>query len=186
MLLKKDKMFFTEPMFRLASLIFNRPNTSFHLRKICRETGLSTTSASEAIKRLEKLSVIKVDKTEFIIRVMADLDSKSYIGYKQSMNIYRLRKDKMIESLADEYGNPESITLFGSFARGEDIEESDIDILIVGSTKPKSSFVEESMEKEFRRKINIHHMDSLDRCSKDFLNAIANGITLHGYLQVVR
>ena len=69
--------------------------------------------------------------------------------------------------------------MFGSFAKGEDIEESDLDILILTSRKADISNFLQACEKEFNRKINLHILPSLEKSSYTFKNAVANGIVLH-------
>ena len=105
-------------------------------------------------------------------------------------NLHELFKNNIIDLFKVHFHNPECIVLFGSFAKGEDIEESDIDILLVSSLKePKykelyNKFMK-SIEKEFNRKINLHILPSLEKSEKEFKNAVANGIVLYGYLKVI-
>ncbi len=187
---RKDKekiIFFTESGFKVARLIFNYPNKTFHIRLLERETGLSTTAVIDAVERLSAFKIVKIVKTELVKNISADLESDAYRFYKLVFNLYRLKRYLLIEKLVYFYSNPESITLFGSFSKGEDVEESDIDILIITSHKPDkriSKFIE-IVEKEMNRRVNIHALSSLDRSAPEFKNAAANGITLHGYLKVV-
>jgi predicted nucleotidyltransferase len=98
-----------------------------------------------------------------------------------------LNQHSVIEDLIKEYDNPETIVLFGSFAHGEDIEKSDIDILIITTNESKGKINKTliSFEKEINRKISIHVLPNLHKSSEEFKNNTANGITLHGYLKVI-
>jgi predicted nucleotidyltransferase len=103
--------------------------------------------------------------------------------------IYNLRIYISLCNFVKYFKNPECINLFGSFARGEDIEGSDIDILIISTNqkpdnKEFNNFIS-IIEKEFNREINIHLLKSLNESKESFKNAAANGIVLHGYLKVV-
>ena len=93
-----------------------------------------------------------------------------------------------IGRLVDLFHTPECISIFGSFARGEDVEESDIDILIISSYNKKdkelNNFIK-LIENDFSRKINLHIIPSLDKADNSFKNAVANGIILYGYLKVI-
>ncbi len=92
----------------------------------------------------------------------------------------------LLDLLIKMFHNPQAIVFFGSFARGEDIEKSDIDILIITPNKHllnKEEII--SYEKEFNRTINIHILPTLEKSERAFKNAVANGIVLHGYLKVV-
>lgn len=185
----KDKiLFFRESTFKIAGLIFNHPNKSFHVRMLEKESGFSTTAVLSSAQELASYEIVKIEDTPITKNIKADLDSEAYRSYKLVFNLYRLKKYLFVDQLIGSY-SPETIVLFGSFAKGEDIEESDIDILIITSNKPKMqpsliSFLS-NMEKNFNRKINIHVLPNLEKSSPEFRNNIANGIVLHGYLKVV-
>lgn len=189
MLLKKDKgekLFFKEAMFKVAELVFTYPNRTFHLREIAQETHFSTTAISQALSSLSALKIIATEETKLTKNVKADIDSEAYRFYKSILNVYRIKHYMFFDFLITKFQNPQTIVLFGSFARGEDIEKSDIDILII--TPNKYSFEKKELntyEKAFHRTINIHILPSLEKSEASFKNAVANGIVLHGYVKVV-
>ena len=75
------------------------------------------------------------------------------------------------------------LTLFGSYARGEDVEESDIDLYLEAqNTKPIQL---DKYEKILGHKIQVFmHKNIRDIKNKDLANNIINGITLNGFLEV--
>jgi predicted nucleotidyltransferase len=186
---KKDKgkiLFFRESSFKVAELIFNYPNKTFHIRKLAKETKQSTTAIVSAIQDLNNFRIIRLDKTDLTTNIKADTESDDYRFYKKIFNLYRLERYSFIEKLKDAF-QAETIVLFGSFAKGEDIEESDIDILIITNHKEakNTNQILSVNEKLLNRKINLHILPSLEKSSKEFKNAVANGIVLHGYLKVL-
>ncbi|MBN1645365.1 nucleotidyltransferase domain-containing protein [Candidatus Woesearchaeota archaeon] len=187
MLQKKDRekiLFFRESCFKIAGLIFNYPNKKFHIRELAKKTKLSTTAVISSIKDLKNFKIIKLYKTDLTTDVQADLESESYFFYKKIFNLYRLERYSIIQTLKESF-RAETIVLFGSFAKGEDIEESDIDILILSKSKlPKEPDLS-IPEKELNRKINLHVLKSLDKSAPEFKNSAANGIVLYGYLKVI-
>lgn len=186
---KKDKgkiLFFRESAFKVSELIFNYPNKTFHIRLLEKETGFSTTAIIQSVKELHRFRIIKMEKTPLTTNIQADLDSEAYRFYKLVFNLYRLKKYALIESLIDIFNNPEAVILFGSFAKGEDIEDSDIDILIISKKESKSVVgFGKSCEKKLNRNVSLHVLPSLKKSSNEFKNAVANGIVLHGYLKVL-
>ena len=70
------------------------------------------------------------------------------------------------------------MVLFGSFARGEDTEKSDIDIVVVGGAGSANAGL---FEEALGRKISIHELKPRD-VEKEFLFSLANGFVLHGAL----
>lgn len=190
MLQKKDKekiWFFKESIFSVAELIFYYPNKTFHIRMLEKETGFSTSAVIDSVNKLKEYNIVTIDETPLTTNIKANIDSEAYRFYKLVFNIYRLKRYLFVDKLIEFFNNPEAIVLFGSFAKGEDIEESDIDILIISSHKNHGNLEDfiAIFEKELNRKINIHILPSLDKSSKEFKNAVANGIVLHGYLKVV-
>jgi len=77
--------------------------------------------------------------------------------------------------------------LFGSFRKGEDLSNSDIDIAIESEDCEDYKIVAlrelSAQEKEINRKIQIHlfNRNSIDN---GVFNNIANGILLWGFLEV--
>ncbi len=189
MLYKKDRekiLFFRESSFRVASLIFNYPHKIFHLRKLAKETGFSTTAVSDVIDELERFKIVEVEKTDITLNIRADLESEAYRFYKKIFNLYRLERWGIVEHLREAF-QAKAIVLFGSFAKGEDIEQSDIDILILTNRKKSKESEKFSVlcEKELNRNLNLHLLPSLDRSSPEFKNAVANGTVLYGYVKII-
>ncbi len=73
--------------------------------------------------------------------------------------------------------------LFGSFARGEDTSKSDIDIAVVA--RGGKSLDLKKFEAKIGRKINVYEI-KLKECTKEFLNNLANGIVIYGYLKLIQ
>ena len=91
-----------------------------------------------------------------------------------------LIKDIILEKIPDV----RMIVLFGSYARGEDAERSDIDLLIVSyreATDALRIFLSKA-EKELERPVSLHVFPSLEESPAAFRNATANGIVLNGYV----
>ncbi|MBI3291179.1 nucleotidyltransferase domain-containing protein [Candidatus Falkowbacteria bacterium] len=186
---KKDKgkiLFFRESVFKVAELLFNRPNATFHIRGLAKETALSTTAVIQAVEELHKFEIVTTEKTEITTNIKANVESEAYRSYKKIFNLYRLERYNIIRTLKEAY-RAKTIVLFGSFAKGEDTEESDVDILILTSHKEATDITDSitEYEKLLNRRINLHLLSSLEKSSSEFKNAIANGIVLHGYVKVV-
>ena len=87
----------------------------------------------------------------------------------------------------DFFKNPKAIVLFGSFRKGEDLSNSDIDIAIETSEANEYKIIglRELIEFEqiIGRKIQIH-LFSRENVDIGVFNNIANGILLWGFLEV--
>ena len=113
---------------------------------------------------------------------LANVDNKEFVALKRASNLYSILNCGIIEDLAGKYLR-EAIVLFGSYARGEDTGKSDIDIAVI--TDKKKEVNTAKYEKVLKRRINIHEI-TLDKASKEFRNNLANGVTLYGFLRLIR
>ncbi len=74
------------------------------------------------------------------------------------------------------------INVFGSFARGEDTSKSDADVAVVTNKNKRLDL--KRYEAKLGRRLNLYEI-RLKECSREFLNNLANGIVLYGYLRLV-
>jgi predicted nucleotidyltransferase len=73
--------------------------------------------------------------------------------------------------------------VFGSYSRGEDNSGSDIDIAVV--TKKEMDLDLKQFEEYLRRKVSIYEIQ-VDSSEKEFLNNLANGTVVYGFLRVLQ
>ncbi len=186
-------IFFKRSTFRVAEVIFTFPNRTFHLRELAEETGkiaeqepLSTTAVSASIELLKKQEIIQVTDTAATKNIRADLESRAYYDYKRIFNLYRLTRWEVSGFLQRRFA-PQAVVVFGSFAKGEDAENSDIDLLVVGSSDQDDHNITDwlkILEKSFHRKINLQFISTLAQATPEFRSAVANGIVLAGTLDL--
>ncbi len=163
-------------IFGVLDMFFDNPTKEFHARELSRNTGLSIFSVLEAIKKLSKEGIISVQK-KGNMKIVKASHSTAFIRAKRIRNLEKAYDSKIVDYLNEAYEKPEAIILFGSYSRGDDIENSDIDIAIV--TKDHKELNTDKFEKILSRKISIHEID-LKKVSKEFHNNLINGIILEG------
>ena len=90
--------------------------------------------------------------------------------------IYTIEKIKaIVKPIADKY-NVQSIYLFGSYARGEANENSDLDFLVFGGDKFKLTNIfalAEDLRKAFQRQVDVFEITEINTNS-DFYATIMN------------
>ena len=74
----------------------------------------------------------------------------------------------MIDFLVDSL-SPDAIVLFGSAARGEDIEDSDIDLLVIAK---ETGIDLGRFEERIQRRISIHFEPKISEIPKELLNML--------------
>lgn len=169
----------------VASVFFKEPTKDHYLLEISKKADLSHTSTKAHLQTLLKLSIIKEsiekkgDRKFPIFR--AEIHNNNYKTYKKIFNLLKLQNSKLIDFLQDSF-MPKCIVLFGSYQRGEDTEDSDIDLFI----ESKEDKVDVSkFAKMLNRNIQLHFKDNFKRYPKELKNNIINGVVLEGYLEAL-
>tara|TARA_Y100000310_G_scaffold321147_1_gene378410 strand:+ start:2176 stop:2712 length:537 start_codon:yes stop_codon:yes gene_type:complete len=167
---------------KTAGVFFKEPTKQHYLIEISRKTNLAHTSTKQHLKQLIKLGIIDETKEKRGKRVFpiykANFNEETYRKYKRYYNIYSLEQSGLIEHLVRKL-TPHCLVLFGSYQRGEDIEDSDIDLFIERGEKNLDL---KKFEKILNREIQIHFKKSFKDYHKGLKINIANGIVLQGHL----
>lgn len=169
---------------KIKEYFFVNPTVKFRVRQIERELKLPLPSAIRYAKELEKEGILKNEKIAGVVLFSADRASKAFLLEKRLFNIKSIYVSGLIEYLVNEYSNP-IILVFGSYAKGEDIEDSDIDLYIQTSSKKDMSL--EKFERILKRKIQVFVYPNINKANNPHLsNNIINGITLNNFLEVFK
>jgi len=166
--------------YKLLKIFLDNPTESFRLRELSRLSEISPPSVMNYLKEFEKEGLIKKFVRRDIPFYESERDDENFKHYKKLSILYELHKSGLIDYLWDKIA-PEAIILYGSFSKGESIENSDVDIFIVGKYK-------EINVGKYEKKLgyDVHLMgDELKNTSKEFRNNLANGIVLKGYLRLL-
>ena len=168
---------------RILRLFFEGPNERLHLREVARRVGLSATGAMKILRALEKEGMLEKEHAAVTVVYRGNYDNESFMALKRSLNLYSLSSCGLVSSLVEFYRIPECIILFGSYAKGEDAKESDIDIAVLTGLKdyPELAIYEGCL----KRKISLHLIENIKNETQEFINSLANGIVLYGYFEVV-
>src|SRR3989339_196930 len=124
--------------YKALKLFLDFPTENFRLREIARLTKISPPSIMNYLKEFEKDLLIKKQIKRNIPFYIALRDNSNFILYKKISILFELNHCGLIDYLWDKL-SPQAIILYGSFARGESIEGSDIDLFIL--TKEREDFV---------------------------------------------
>ena len=162
---------------KVFSIFIDNPNREFHLRELCRLLSLSMPTIISTTNILAKKKLLVKFKDSILTKCAANMDNVCFIRHKRIYNLENIYFSGIIEFLSNSYNRPQCIILFGSFARGEDIEKSDIDIAIV--THKRLDINLEKYSRILKRDISLHHI-ALDKISDELKANLANGIVLEG------
>ena len=132
----------------ILAFLCRHPQESFYSGEIAKATSLSKGGTNQSLHELAKQGVLKTEEKGRMIFYCVDIKSPLIRQYKVLQNIASLEDVvKKLKSLA------ERVILFGSCAKGEDRQESDVDLLVVGQEKERiRALVPQTKEK---RKIQL-------------------------------
>jgi len=163
---------------------FLHPTMRLRVRQLERELHAPLPSVIRYARELEKEGILKTSEIGGSRLYSADRSSPSFLLEKRLSNIRSLYASGLVAFLKEEYNGP-AIVLFGSYARGEDVENSDIDIY-VESGRGKEGGIPR-FEKALGRKIHVMSAENLRSISnKGLANNIINGLILSGYVEVFK
>lgn len=166
---------------KINEILFEKPSYKFHLREIARLAGVHPNSAKSAAVKLKKEGIAIVEKKKHITEISADMKNQGFAKKKRVFNFKKIYDSGIIEYLSEKLA-PESISVIGSYSKGEDIESSDIDIVVLGSLKKPENIDISEFEKMLKRKIHLLTA-SYKEISDEFFTNLINGMLLYGYLR---
>jgi len=173
---------------KVLEILFQYPEGEFSLSDLAKKSCVAKANIGKILGELEREEIISIEKLSKIWRIRANVDSPHYNKQKIVHNLDLIYKSGLTDFLIDHFDNPKAIVLFGSFRKGEDLSESDIDIAIEsGNGESGYEIIKlkelSKFEKNIGRKIQIHIFQR-NKVEKNLFNNIVNGIVLSGHLEV--
>ncbi|MFH1802020.1 MAG: nucleotidyltransferase domain-containing protein [archaeon] len=162
-------------LIKVLEIFFQEPTTVHFIREISRKINLAQTSTRNHIETLFKENLIVKKESKPFDGFIANRDNDKFKHFKQAYNFYSLLdlKQRIIEKVY-----PQQIILFGSYLRGEDIESSDIDIVII--SKVKKTIELKDLEKRLKREINLIFVEKTSELSESVQENLKKGLVMYG------
>jgi predicted nucleotidyltransferase len=162
---------------KFLSTIFKFPTKGLTIREIARLIKVSPPTASSIAKTLEKKNLIRIEKERVQYKVFGNLENEGFRRLKRIYNIFSLLN--LVDLLIKEF-KPNAIVVFGSYSKGEDVEDSDVDIFI--DTVLKKEIDLRKFEERLSRTIHLHVRD-IRKIPDELRKNIINGVILYGFLE---
>ena len=166
--------------YKILQVFFDFPRRNFHMREISRRIKIAQPSVINHLKSLANQNLIIKEKIGIYPTFRANREDELFKIYKKLNLILRIKQSGFLDYVYDTC-LPNSIILFGSASKGEDIEESDIDIFVQA---PERKLNLEKYEKILRREIDVFFEEDINKLNSELKNNIINGTILKGYLKV--
>jgi len=174
---------------KFVEFFLSNPYKEIYLRESAKRLKISPFAAKKYADILIGEELIIDEKRANLRYLKANMHNLFYRHLKISYNIRQLLKSGLVRFIADKIPNLTSITLFGSFAKGENDDKSDIDLAIIGKKKYLDLG---KFEERLKREITSHFFswsEWNEKAKKDnpfYYEVINYGISLYGEIPIVK
>jgi len=150
-----------------------------NVREYARAVKITPPTAAKILLKFNKEGLLKKEYFKNYHFYYANKDSKDFVDL--SHIYWRMKLQNLTSSLKAELIAP-TIVLFGSLAKAEVKQDSDVDLAIFSN---ENEFFPEKFEKELKRKIQVFFFPAIESIkSKELANNILNGFVLEGRLWI--
>ena len=126
-----EKLFTSKTRVRILGMLLFNSDSNFHLREIAREVKITPIYVKKELQNLEELNLVSSSKKGNLSIFQVNRNSPIFTELKsifmKTEYLGELIK-KSLEELKIDFA-----FIFGSFAKGIESEESDIDLFVVGN-----------------------------------------------------
>jgi predicted nucleotidyltransferase len=167
----------------ILGFLFENPTTSFRGRALAGALKRPASGVIKSARSLEKQGLVSISK-DFTLSIKLNRENKETFILKRINNLGSLYECGIISFLSDVLPGA-AILVFGSYARGEDTEDSDIDLAIIGYKEKEISREKlAGYEKSLHRPVQLHFFESLGGINKNLKENIIYGVILEGAIKL--
>ncbi|MFH1456386.1 MAG: nucleotidyltransferase domain-containing protein [archaeon] len=166
---------------------FAYPDREFSLNDLTEELKISKTTANRVVHQLVDEGFLNLEILGKLWRISCNKDHLYNYSRKISNNLTLIKESPILESIHQIIPNPRAIILFGSYRKGDDNENSDIDIAVEVFNNEDLKIEDLGIIHElgFRKNVQVTlHIFSRNKIDLNLFANIANGIVLEGLLEV--
>ena len=173
----------------VLTLFLRHPHTSYYLRESARLLKMDPMTVKRALTLFVADEILLRTEEKNQILYKANIENPACRYLKISYNLSWLQKKGVPEFLNRHMNTVTSILLFGSYAKGENDEESDVDILTISLSKNAPPITE--LSKLLKRDVNLINFTPAQWSQQAktnrafYLDVILDGIVLYGTKPVV-
>ena len=179
-MVKIHKLKFTVLQMELLRYLYIHAAELYNARNLAKALGVSSTAVIKAVPTLAKEGLIILKKEAGRLSIELNRDNPVVIYLKRAENLKLLYESGVVQFLHDALPGT-TIILFGSYAFGDDVYASDIDLAVIGAKEKQLDMAK--YEKIMEKKINLNYYPSFN-IDKHLRNNILNGIVLKGSIDL--
>lgn len=173
---------------KVLSLFLENPHSSYYLRESARMLNMDPMTVKRALDLLVKDDFLIRTEEKNRTLYKANVENPALRHIKISYNLSWLREKNTVDFILKQMKSVSSIVLFGSFAKGENDKESDVDILTISLSKNKPT---SKLAQHLRKDVNLVNFTPAQWSNQAknnkafYLDVITDGVLLYGTKPVV-
>lgn len=178
---------FKEQYEKVLELFFSFPNKEFSLNDIVEEAQISKTTANDVITTLINEQFLQRTILGRTWRITVNNDHVYTLSRKIPWTLRKIYESEILDIIIEHVPEAKNVILFGSYRKGQDTQESDIDIAVEvdGNNPLEIETIAVFKELAHRKNVPVQlHIFSRNNIDLNVFNNIANGIVLWGFLEV--
>jgi len=158
------ELFGGELRFRILRALFEEPGREFHLRGLAAAAAVDSGNAHRMLKKLIQAGLCEQVANAPYPKYRARQDNPLY---PELTRLFSRGRDLINAIRGVASGLEGTVAIYGSVARGEDLPQSDVDVLVIG---PVSSIMAQAafkpVARTYDRKINANAITAKDLVSQ--------------------
>ncbi len=152
--MKLTNLFSPTPLTHLVEFFLRHPRAVLSLTEVAGKTKLSIGSVYTHCHALHRQGILRQERKGKGTYYSLERENRTVRDLKRLHNLISDPVEKLIAAMEAE--GVQKLVLFGSSARGEDDEDSDMDVLVVGDLNPESALtIANHLSRRFKRRFSI-------------------------------
>jgi len=168
----------------IIRLFFDSPRRKYYIREVASLVGVAPRTAKKYLENMREMKLLSLRKDKLYDSYVADTESIDFKNSKVFYVMKKIRNSGLVDFIERKFNYP-AIILYGSASRGEDVENSDIDIFVVA--KKCEDVNVDKFSSDIGREVHMMCMNEQDFKSgknSELINNVINGIVISGFLEV--
>lgn len=165
---------------------FAYPQEEFSLNDICKQLAISKTTANKIVLHLEAEHFLEKHVLGKLWRIKANPAHPYFVRRKIPFNLKSVYESGILEWISENIPEAKAVVLFGSYRKGDDLPESDLDIAVeIAGDKELEIITATIPEFGYRKNVKVNvQVFTRNHINLNLFASIANGIVLEGFLEV--
>lgn len=172
---------------KVLELFVKNPYEKYYLREVARMLKISPMTVKRALELLVRDGLLVREGFKSYSLYKANMESPAFLHLKAAYNLAWLEGKRIVDYLKERLPGMSSLVIYGSFAKGENDEKSDIDLLAIAPQKKEVAGLTEHLGRETSLTI-FSPSEWAEQAKKNkafYTDVITEGIVLFGTRPVV-